>query len=346
MKATGWSGIVHFPYRINAREELREHETEGGGFRYRVHTPFLLRTQGSPITDEVPSNLWPDFQWHHSVHKRVREEPMAPINMRYNGAKWYDGLRIDISGPATEERISPFVLSFMRWLRHLSHQPWIGDVDRHYPSILKRVFPIDDRGAAVNEVSPFAEIVGASFQCVTDAIWHQAFQLAASGREVPVYVNLYFDGINASATHDYARAVMNLAMALESCRDINFARLWPAEDVEGRGPQLEAPFDDNNLLNHISKDAREAFNRDFSTEYPKHWPHIRNLYIARHHVAHGKRAVFPDDGGLKTVDGESFDKMRLATEQAISWMEALQKRVDSTGTSTPDDSIQREGQKP
>jgi hypothetical protein len=328
MEATGWSGIFHFPYRINAKEELGEHETEVGEFRYRVHTPFLLRNQGSPITDEVPSNLWPDFQWHHSVPRTVREEPVAPINISYNTEagplKWYDGLRVDIWGPAAEQRISSFVLSFMRWLRRLSHQPWISGVDRHYPSILKRVFPIDDRGAAVDGVSPFVEMVVASFHSVTDAMWRQAFERAASGSEVPVYWNLYFDGINASATHDYARGVMNLAMALESCRDTNFARLWPAKDVKGRGPQLEPPFDDTNLLNHLSKDARQAFDRDFSTEHPAHWRHLQNLYIARHHVAHGKGAVFPGDRGLKTVDGESYGKMQLATAQALSWMESLQ----------------------
>jgi hypothetical protein len=328
MEATGWSGIFHFSYRINAQEELREHETVFGDFRYRVHTPFLLRSQGSPITEDVPCNLWPDFKWHDAVPQNMRSEPVAPMDFRYKSeagpAIRYDGLRVDIWGPAAEERISPFVLSFMRWLRHLSGQPWISDVDRHYPSILKRVFPIDDKGAAVHEVAPFAEMVKASFQFVTDVMWQKAFELAATGSEVPPHSNLFFDGVNAAATHDYARAIMNLAMALESCRDINFGRLHPVKDIKGRGPQLEAPFDDTNLLNHLSKDAREAFKRDFSTEYPEHWPHIRNLYIARHHVAHGKGAVFPGDTGLKKVDMESYGKMQLAAAQALSWMETLQ----------------------
>jgi hypothetical protein len=286
-----------------------------------------LREQGSPVTEDVPCHLWPDFKWHDAVPKNKRREQAATLDFGYNSkagpAKRYDGLRVDIWGPAAQERISSFVSSFMRWLRHLSGQPWISDVDRHYPSILKRVFPIDDSGAAVGEVSPFAELVGASFKFVTDAMWQKAFEFAATGSEVPTYSNLFFDAINAAATSDYTRAIMNLAMALESCRDMNFARLHPAKDVEGRGPQLEAPSNDTNLLNHLSKDAREAFKRDFSTEYPAHWPHIRNLYIARHHVAHGKKALFPSNTGLKKVDRESFAKMQLAAGQALSWMETL-----------------------
>jgi hypothetical protein len=112
-------------------------------------------------------------------------EPVAEMEVRYSSnlgpAIWYDGLRVDIWGADAQERILPFVLSFMRRLRHLSGQPWISDVDRHFPSILKRVFPIDNVGAAVGQVSSYTEMVGASFHFVTDAMWQHAFELAASG---------------------------------------------------------------------------------------------------------------------------------------------------------------------
>lgn len=154
--SAGWAGIFHFPYRINAQEGLRAHEATGARFRYRVHMPFLLRRQASPLTDDVPPDLWPDFSWHPSVPEGMRGEPTAPVEFRYNtplgSAIWYDGVRVDIWGPDAEEQLSPFVFSFMRWLRFLSRQPWISDVDRHYPSILKRCFEIDEDGAATSEV--------------------------------------------------------------------------------------------------------------------------------------------------------------------------------------------------
>jgi hypothetical protein len=331
--STGWSGIFHFPYRVNAQEPLREHEAAGGGFRYRVYAPFLLRQEASPVTDDVPPNLWPSFKWHDSVSQRLRGEPTAPVEMRYNNevgpAIWYDGLRVDIWGSDAQERISPFALSFMRWLRHLSGQPWISAVDRHSESILKRCFEVDASGAATSEVYPYGQMIGAQFVFVTDVMWQQAFELAASGQEVAIYSDLFFDAANAGATRDYSRAVMNLAMALESCRDQNFSRLHRAKDVEGRGPQLEAPFDHTDLLKHLSKDARFAFDRDFSSEHPEHWPALRNLYVARHHVAHGKGPVFRTDQGLKSVDKESYSGMQSAAGVALNWMETLDSRKPS-----------------
>jgi hypothetical protein len=327
--SAGWSGIFHFPYRINAQEELRAHEATGRGGRYRVHAPFLLRTQGSPVTDDVPPSLWPDFSWHASVSERLRE-PTAPLECRYNTpvglAIWYDGVRVDIWGSNCQEQLIPFVFSFMRWLRFLSHQPWISDVDRHSPSILKRYFEIDQTGAATSEAYPFIEMVIAEFCFVTDTMWKKAFELAVSGQEVQVYVNFFFEAVNAAATCDYSSAVMDLAMALESCRDYNFSKIHRATDLEGRGPQLDAPFDHTDLLKHLSRDAHAVFSRDFSSEYPAHWPALKNLYVARHHVAHGKGAVFREGREIKRVDRESFGQMLLAAGEALQWMETLRDR--------------------
>ena len=326
LKHTGWSGIFHFPYRINAQEELFQHESVVGGFRYRIHPPFLLRRQASPLTGDVPPNLWPNFRWHDSIPE-TGGKPIAPVEIRYENesglAIWYDGLRVDIWGPDTQECLSPFVLSFMRWLRHLSGQPWISDVDWHSRSTLKRTFPIDNLGAATDQVYPLSEMVRTQFRFVTDAIWQQSFELAASGQEVPVHSNLFFDAMNAAATNDYSRAIENFAMSLESCRDLNFSRLHPAKFVQGRGPRLEAPFNDNDLLKHLSRNAQTAFRRDFSTEQPQHWPHLQNLYVARHHVGHGKGPVFRTEAGLKTVNGESYLAMQSAAAAALNWMETL-----------------------
>jgi hypothetical protein len=226
-------------------------------------------------------------------------------------------------GPDAQDQISPFVLSFTRWLRRLSGQPWISDVDRHYPSILKRIFPIDVSGAAIEQVCPFAEMVTAQFRFVTDAMWQQAFELAAAGREVPIHSNLFFDAVNARAVADYARAVMNLAMALEACRNVNFSRLHPAKVVEGRGPRLRKPFNDAYFVRHVSKDAQKIFGRDFSIEKSEHWQPLKDLYGARQHVAHGQGPVFSTQQGLKSVDEHSYDAMQAAADVALNWMETL-----------------------
>jgi hypothetical protein len=213
----------------------------------------------------------------------------------------YDGLRVDIWGPDATNRPRPFVQSGMRWLRFLSGQPWISDVDRHYTSTEKRAFPIDDSGAAVHEAIGLTQVRVTRFSMVTDQMWRDCFRHAAT-REVPVYCNLYYDAVNAAAIDDYPRAIMNLAMALESARDINFSKVHPAEFLAGRGYKLKAPFNSADLLKHVTVHAKAVFHRDFSEDHPEHWPHFKSLYVARQHVAHGKGAVVPANSTLHLVD--------------------------------------------
>lgn len=327
MQRTGDSALFHFPYRIYAEEKLGNHTVISRDFQCRVHAPFFVNQQASPVTQDVPIHLWPGFAWDPGIHPKIRDaDPIAPVEIRLQTpsgeAITYDGFRMDVWAPDARERMSPLVKRFTQWLRHLSAQPWISDVDRHNSATLKRFFPINNQGQAVGEASPFLSFRGASFVFVNDPMWRQALALG-SIREVPVYSNLFFDAVNASAVNDYPRAVMNLSMALESCRDINFSRIHPAKSVPGRGPRLKSPFDHTDLLQHLTRDANEAFGRDFSAEYPQHWLDIEKLYHARHQVAHGKGAVYPSDNGLAVVDIKSFAAMQIAGAAALRWMETL-----------------------
>jgi hypothetical protein len=328
MNPPGWSAIFHFPYRIYADGPLPKCDGSAGTVRYRVYPPFLVKKDGTPTTQDVPRDVWPEFKWHPRVPEHLRvDDPVAiPEFFRptTNGfAQRFDGIRVDLVAPQGQDRLPPFIRSFMRWLRYLSGQPWISDVDRHETSTLKRLFAIDGNGAAIGEPGGFAELRPYRFRAVTPQMWRQAFDLAVVGREVPIYANLYFDGINAAAADDYGRAVMNLAMALESCRDFSFSQLYPAKVAAGRGPRLRSPFHDTNFLRHISVDAQKVLGRDFSVEEPSHWPHLKKLYDVRHHVAHGKGAVFSTSEGLKVVYGTSYMPMQLAAATAVTWMETL-----------------------
>lgn len=212
----------------------------------------------------------------------------------------------------------------MRWLRVISGQPWISDVDHHFEHTLKRVFKIDFHGRATDQIHPVAQMRGfTAMRLVTNEMWKAAFEAAVYKGHVPVYWNLLFDAINAVPADDYARSVMTLAMALESCRDENFAKVHPSKTTPGKGPKLSPPFDHDDLLRHLSDDSSQVFKRSFATEMPQHWTHLKNLYIARHHVAHGKRAVFPEGDRLTVVAQKTYEPLRAAARAAIVWMEQL-----------------------
>jgi hypothetical protein len=321
--AKGESGIFAFPFRILATEGLKDHVIEAGDYKYRIHVPFLMRPEGSPVTDDVPARLWSDFRWHPSVGSEKRRF-IRQLTIKMNNAIFFDGVRLDVWGNKANERIQPYMQTAMRWLRWDSMQPWIGDVDRHVEHTLKRVFPIAGDGRAVGEVSPVGEmLVIVIWRLVTDKMWRSAFERAAGGSEVPVYWNLFYDSMNARAVADYPRSIMNLAMAIESCRDQNISRVHPAKFAQGRGPKLESPFDHTDLLQHLSKNTQEVFGRDFSREHPEHWPHLCNLYKARHHVAHGSGAVYPTPSGLTPVDSKTHEAWEAAARAALVWLERL-----------------------
>ncbi len=321
---TGYSGIFAFAFRIHAEEELRQHEIAAGEHRYRVFEPFLVREKGIFLMDEIPIHLWPRFRWNDCVPLEMRGEQVPPPEMRYSGptgpCRWYDGLRVDVWGPDAIECVEPFVSSFMGWLQHISGQPWIGSVDQHHRSEMQRLFAIDADGAATEPVGGQAKmVVMPRFKLVTDEMWRTAFAYA-SLYEPPVYSSLFFAALNAAAIGDYRRAVMNLAMALETCRDVTFGRLHSRAPANEDEPSLAPPFEGTDLLNHVSKNAYDVFGHNFKTEQPEHWANLRKLYITRHHVAHGRPAMFKESGTWVRVDMKIFESMELAARALLQWM--------------------------
>jgi hypothetical protein len=328
-QVAGHSGIFAFAFRIHAEEELLEHETAAGGFRYRVYQPFLVREKGSFLTDEIPMNLWPRFTWHDSVPAKMRGGQAPAPELRYSGphgpCRWYDGLRVDIWGPNTTERVEPFVSSFMRWLRHVSGQPWIGDVDHHHLSEMQRLFAIDTSGAAKEQAGGHAKaVINPRVSLVRDQMWQSAF-IYASLYEPPIHSSLFFDALNVAATGDYPRAIMNLAMSLEACRDFTFGRLHSTVPSGDEGLRLATPFEGTDFLKHISKNAGEVFGRNFQVDESQHWEGLRTLYVTRHHVAHGRPAMFRESGKWVHVDLKRFEQMELAARAVLRWMGDLIK---------------------
>lgn len=331
---TGHTGIFHFPFRIYAGERLLDHTGATGGSRYRVHEPFLVRHTGAAITDDVPRHLWPNFHFHAEVPMEMRGEQAPAPDLYYptparENVIWYDGFRLDIWAPDAGESISPFAASALRWLRLLSLQPWISDVDRFYGSPKKRSFPIDDNGAALHETPGLVRLRPANIFPVTNQEWRHAFEKAAIS-EVPVFYNLYFDAINAAAIDDFARAIMGLTTALEGARDYYFSQIHPAKIVSDRGPRLAAPFNNTKLLRHLSADSKKRFSRDLSLERPNDWPHMVNIYTARGHVAHGKKAVYSSGTRLEAVTWENFLPLQKAAWSALQWMEDVARTTPHT----------------
>ncbi len=251
--------------------------------------------------------------------------PPTDIGSRFVGERQYDALRIDVWGPDAESELVAFAKRLLAWLRHLSAQPWIGAIDSHTDYTLKHHFGIDRHGDAIE--SPFAvahvTTPEAATTSITSAIWTDAFTRACGGAEVPLYWGLFYDAQNSHARDDLRGAVLSMALALEVARDINFQRFTASEFVEGIGLVLKAPFDDTDLLKHLSSRLKKIYGRDLRVERPVIWKRVREIYIARHHVAHGREAVYPTGAGLRKLTPEVYREWPPAVRSALLWIENL-----------------------
>jgi len=323
-RSSGWSGIFSFPFRILAATDLPQLDRMHRGRRFRIHKPFLLRPNGAPLTQSVPFRRWPNFQWCYALPPAKRIEPPQGLGVSLNAPVLYDGLRADCWGKGAENSLDDFVENFLLWLRRLSGQPWLGDVDRFFERSQKHQFAIDDSGAATDTPYSIAKAhVTGDVRLVTVADWRTAFDRTICQESVPAYWNTYYDGLNATARNDYPGAIMAMAMAIESARDMNLSRFVPHKFIPNVGFRLGPPFTHTNLLDHLSCNLRDHNGRDLSVERPDLWEHLKHLYIARHHVAHGKGAVFNENGQLRKVTEESFRPWPASVRVAIEWLESL-----------------------
>jgi hypothetical protein len=323
-KKTGYASIFSFPYYLLASEPLPRLDGAHRGRRYRIHEPFLMRPNGSPLSQSVPLGRWPNFRWSPALPAHKRTPPAQGLGGRIGAPYFYDGLRIDCWGSRAETEVNLLVRRFLFWLRRLSFQPWIGDIDRFFEDVEKHGVHINDGGDAVD--SPYSKVrahIPEGIEAITVHRWSSAFTAALTCETIRPYWNTFFDGINATAREDYASAVLGIVIALEGARDWNLSRLVGHQLLGDTGFRLDPPFDHTDLLKHLSRDTRARLGRDFSTERPQEWGHLRNAYIARHHVAHGKGPLFPTPNGLVKVSEETFRPWPHAVRTAVQWLEAL-----------------------
>ena len=352
----GRSAIYGFPFRIYSEPFLSACEvvSSGRGFRYRVHRPFVVRPAGSPLSPEVPFEKWPAFEWNATVPERDRIGPPSGITatpdtrsdeMLFNWSpatpsagpqprpvggdvrqpiRAYDALRVDVWGGTAEIEVERFVVALLDWMRRLTFQPWIGDYQAMGDSAVKATFEIDADGRAI--VSPYAR--GAFFiwpeaQPLSGVSFQEAVYRASRGEEVEQYWRLYFDAINYLGRRRTNETVLALTLSLEIARNTIYPKFAPSKVKSGLGAVLVKPFDDTDLLAHLSTRLGAYRMRNLATEDSATFRHVNGLYTARHHVAHGKPAIVMTSKGAEAPSNKTLMDWAAATRKTLEWMESL-----------------------
>jgi hypothetical protein len=155
-------------------------------------------------------------------------------------------------------------------------------------------------------------------------IFREAFRHALEGDGPPIYWMIWQDASMYHSMNRTKETVLALALSLEVARHTVFLRFAPTKTKSGLGQVLASPFDkDDDLLKHLSGTLEKIHSRNLERENPKVWSSIKQLYTARHHVAHGRPPVFSTLSGLKNVGDQNLFTWLDDVRTTLQWIESL-----------------------
>jgi hypothetical protein len=325
----GRSSIYSFPFRFYTGGDLQEVSVENDQERVRIHDPVVLRNGSTTLSPEFPPEEWPHFRWSPWAGRSKRLLPpktLKPLPQRL-GKHAFDGFRIDHWSELEGNRVSRFVTRFLAWLRYQSGQEWIGRYEPHRDASLRYTFEIDAQGRAVDQPYLYGKThMGYPWtRQISQVMWKAAAVHALQEDAPPEYWSVFFDAAMAVAVSDIRTTVLHLSLALEMARDVHLVKYSKPRQHPLLGEVRGEPFEDDDLLKHLT-DRLEAVHpngANASKALGEPWTRIRQLYIARHHVAHGKPPLAPWNGGVREVTYEDLTEIMKAAFGALQWLEAV-----------------------
>ena len=324
----GEAGIFTFPYRMYLGEEIAPFELADidGLHSVRVYSPWAVRHAGAPLSPHPPFADWPDFSWSPNLPAdKCLEPPAKTWGTPPQAPAFADALRVDVLGPGSGALLQSFTSGFVRWLRHLSLQPWVGEYEPQSDWHLKFGFECDSEGRATD--TPYAYGMFTTFarwmRLIDNEIWREAIHRALNSQEPNVYWDVFMDSQMQRAATKKSAALLSLTLAVEIARDRNFRRFAPTQSRPGIGTVLGRPFHGTDLLKHLSSSLEAVTSRNLKKERPLEWADLNQLYVARHHIAHGGPAVLPDKTGLHPARKADVRRLTESVYAIIRWIEDL-----------------------
>lgn len=316
--APGRSGIFNFPFRIYSKETLLPIEGSSTTHRYRI---TFIEKNPSSERRMVPSDVWPNFQTHPSYSGTI-DINAAIIDLSYGDTECYSQLRLDVWGEEPDEEVAKFCTRFLDLIRLYTNQYWINTYEANFNLYyITSLFPIDESGRCMEYPNSGQRVMGSgNFVRLDNDLLMKIFVKALDGEEIASYWILYFDALNTFIKEQMDQAVMLLVLSLEVARNIEFQRFIPVKKETLSGAIFESPFDDTDLIKNLSFNLKKAIGRSLEDEHPEEWDCIKKLYVARHQVAHGKRAAYREEGQMKLVENPDFLKWAWAARNALAWL--------------------------
>jgi hypothetical protein len=305
---TGYAAVYSFPFRIyyvGVLETMREELNDGGAVQ--VYPPFLNRQPGTPLVSPPPRDSCPGFEWAPEVQP---SEHVDPVDMQAQPEGWKasDCLRVDVWGTNADLQVDNFVHYLLLWLRHCSRQSWITDIELIADISHTFHFEIDSTGRALKSPITTGRIQMPASRPIDSDLWSSSIHRVIQEETPPLYWQIFLDAVQFRCKSRIREAVLFLSSSLEMCRDSMFP---------------EVDFESNDLSKHLNLTLRAVTGTGISDYSPDLYSRIKELYIARGHVAHGKKPVYPSASGMQPVTFDVIESWEKNVIDTLTWLETM-----------------------
>ena len=222
-----------------------------------------------------------------------------------------DSIRIDILGDIEGNEPEELSVKLINQLRWRSRQWWIGRSSDVSSGHIRNSFDISTEGEPISILDGIAKgRTVAGFEiAIDDSVWQASINDIKDTVEAPLYDVLLLDSYYFAAAKDIRRSVLDLATACEVTKNITFER-------------LNLQKDGTDLLKHLSITLEKQINRSYEKEENANYSIIKDLWIARGNIAHGK-IEYRYNGQTVVIDDRRVIDFAKAAENCVRWLEAL-----------------------
>jgi hypothetical protein len=327
MLSTGISYIFSFPFRVyyTSKLDVLNGDIPHTNTHLQISDCYAIRKKGVPLSPSILLKELPCFQWAPSLTKDQRLYPPGGFRGIPFGDSYFDCFRLTIWLDEDQE-ISIFIVSlFLRWMRRLTKQSWITSFESQTDSALKYSYSVDELGRAIDV--PYACIAimtpALYMHPLDNHTWKLAFQNALNKLEPPTYWEVFLDAHDEHSRRRFSKVILNLSLSLEIARDNIHAKYCQLPESAFYHRILKKRFSGTDLLQHLSCQLERIVDRNAEKELPTAFMSIKELYIARHHVAHGKAPVIMEASSPRTVTVLDIQRWLFDTHTMLEWIEGI-----------------------
>ena len=238
----------------------------------------------------------------------------------------YDSLRIDVLPlPGSEPgSVNPMtvVRRLLGHVRCLTGQWWITRATDVLSGWTRNEVSIDKYGALQGDfvLRGSGRTAGGEERPVVSAIWAKAVRDTEAGVDPPIADQLLLDADYYLASYDLRRCILDAATACEVQRDQTFRKIW---DSKLTSKYRKGRLIGNDITAHLSHQLAKHCGRSLAIEQPALFENLKELWLARGNVAHGRSPSFVRNGVREEITDETAKLKIMSAHRCIMWMRSL-----------------------